>query len=191
MTKQEAIDYIIECTSDNMEIQEMDNLIEFYLKQEYSDYSKEELLDVLHIYDEDATISEDWNQLRVNTNEDGVYIYKDGDEIVSWIWEEVNEDQEVINSIGNAIYLAYNNPEKLLNKLNIHRYFDVYIFDGKNSFSIPVKINNKDIDPEYEELSIAQYAHEKGLCDIDDLDYVGDVREIELDEYLQMKGISK
>jgi hypothetical protein len=130
-------------------------------------------------------------QVKTDVNQDGVYIYFNGEEIVSWLWEEVNEDDNVFGAISNALYLAHNDPQELLKKLKkeIYEYYDVHVC-GKNGFSAPVKIPVEKIEEGYEDLSIIQFAYESGLIDVEDRDFVDEVREINYDEYLQMKGIT-
>lgn len=68
------------------------------------------------------------------------------------------------------------------------KYFDIHfmIIPGVESFSVPVEI---DIHDNYMDDEVISLASDKGLIDIDDVDYIDDVREIGLNEYKQMKGI--
>lgn len=188
MKKSEAIEYIITCTQENMDIKDMDSFVRETLLQEYNEYTYEELLEVLRIYDKKATIDEKWETVKTVVNSDGVYIYFNGEEIVSWLWEEVEEDNSVFGAISQALHLAHGNPQKLLFTLGFVKYYDVYVNDGCQGFSVPVEIQTNMVDFDYEDLSVAQYAHEIGLVEIEDLDYVQEVREIDYDEYLQMKA---
>ena len=68
------------------------------------------------------------------------------------------------------------------------KYFDIHvtIIPGKESFSTPVEI---DIHDDYMQEEVISVASDMELIDSDDVPYVDDVREIDLDEYKEMKGI--
>jgi hypothetical protein len=109
--------------------------------------------------------------------------YKDLDTFISeTLQEEYSKftDEELENVLNIYDDEATIDPEFL--------YFDVHVC-GKNGFSTPVKIPFEKIEEGYEDQSIIQFAYEGGLIDVEDRDYVDEVREIEYDEYLQMKGI--
>lgn len=125
MKRSEAIEILINSIHENMDIDDMTAHVEESLREGFSVANKAQLEEAIQIhYDEDVTIEDNWLELRVIINADGVYIYNGDEEVVSWLWEEFEEDEEVGLSIFNAICLSQTNPQKLLNTLN-KNYIDI------------------------------------------------------------------
>jgi hypothetical protein len=70
------------------------------------------------------------------------------------------------------------------------QYFDLHVFHSrKDGFSVPIKMENPNVDEAHTDDTIIEFAVKENLIDAEDADYVDSIEEIDEAEYNQMKGI--
>jgi len=70
------------------------------------------------------------------------------------------------------------------------QYFDVHVFHNrKDGFSVPVAIQDRNVDDSFNDDDIIAQAVEQGVLDAEDANYVDSVDDISEQEYNDMKGI--